>query len=124
MGDGWSLDIFRKLLPDPYLVPLRAGVVVLLLRLVKYCLAIALVVLDRMRSFVEAAGPRSAQQLLGVRRQQGRVLGHAVEELNGPDVVLLLLLLLDRGRDIDPFVAPLSDGEACGCLRQSAAVAW
>jgi hypothetical protein len=77
-----------------------------------------------MRSFVEAAGPRSAQQLLGVRRQQGRVLGHAVEELNGPDVVLLLLLLLDRGRDIDPFVAPLSDGEACGCLRQSAAVAW
>lgn len=64
-----------------------------------------------MWSFVKAAGTRSAQQLLCMRRQQSRILGHAVDEFDGPDVILLLLLLLDRRRDADPFVAPLSDGE-------------
>jgi hypothetical protein len=65
------------------------------------------------RALVQSAGTRSAQKLLRVRRQQRRIFGHAVDELDGPDVVLLLLLLLHRRRDVDPFGPPLADGETC-----------
>lgn len=47
-----------------------------------------------------------------MRRQEARILGHAVHQLGGPDVVGLLHLLLDGRRDVDPFLAPLSDREA------------
>lgn len=46
-----------------------------------------------------------------MRWEQVRVFGHAVDELDGPNVVLLRLFLLRRGHHIHPLVAPLSHGE-------------
>lgn len=46
-----------------------------------------------------------------MRREEARVFGHAVDEFEGPDVVLLLWLLLPRWLDAHPLVSPLSHGE-------------
>jgi hypothetical protein len=111
MGDGWSLSITGNLLPQPDLKALGAGILFLLFRLLGGSLGLGLVLLGWRRSLVQASGARGPQKLLSVRREQVRVLGHAVWQFDGPNVVLLCRLDRRRGRDTHPLLTPLAYGQ-------------
>jgi hypothetical protein len=46
-----------------------------------------------------------------MRREKMRVFGHSVEKFDAPDVVLLLLVLLHRRRNVDDLLSPLPHGK-------------
>lgn len=108
---GGGFDVPRDLLPHLDSKALARAVLFLLFRLLRQGgFGVGFLLLNRRRALVEPAGSSGAEEFLGVRRQEIRVFRHAVDQLDGPDIVLLLrLLLLWRG-DCDPVLSPLSHG--------------
>ena len=112
VGDGRGLSVTGHLLPHLDHEPLGGRFGLLLVPLGCIGVGVGVVLLCRRGAFVQPAGAGGAQQLLAVRRQQLGLLGHPKRKLNGPAVVLLGGLRCLGRRNADPFLAPLSHGEA------------
>ncbi|MBE3046436.1 hypothetical protein IMZ48_28675 [Candidatus Bathyarchaeota archaeon] len=114
-----ALNAARERLPRADGEAARAVVLVLLLlQLLGQAVGIlGLLLLEGLGPLVEAAGAGGAQELLGVGRQEVGILGEAVKELDGPNVVGLRGLGGRRRGDLYPLGAPLADGETCRGIR-------